>query len=200
MNPNTPIVLASGSPRRAEILRMLGLEFEVVRPDVDEQPRIDEPPPEYVARLATEKAEVVAALRPDALVIAGDTVVLLDSQMLHQPSDAAEAASMLGRLSGRPHEVLTGVAVRAPGNPVTSAVERTRVCFRALDEVEIAAYIQTGEPMDKAGAYGIQGRGAALVERIDGDYFNVMGLPVVALLRLLETVGFLYRFDRLDEF
>jgi septum formation protein len=189
-----PIVLASGSPRRSEILTMLGLEFEIVRPDIDERPRGDEVPSAYVERLAREKALHVAEMRADAVVIAGDTIVLLDGRMLHQPRDAKEAVSMIAALSGRTHDVLSGIAVKVPERPIASAWERTRVHFRDLDASEIEAYVETGEPMDKAGAYGIQGRGAALVEGVDGDYFNVVGLPVVAFTRLLASAGFAYRF------
>lgn len=189
-----PLVLASASPRRTAILDMLGLAHEVMPARVAEVPRPDEPPEAYVERLAREKAAAVAAARPDAIVLAADTEVVLDGEVLGKPVGAAAAVQLLLRLSGREHAVLTGVAVAAPGGEVHASVERTTVRFRAFGRADAEAYAATGEPLDKAGAYGIQGMGAALVSAVDGDYYTVVGLPVAGLLRLLERAGWRYRF------
>jgi septum formation protein len=189
--PAIPIVLASSSPRRRQLLALLGLEAEVLPADIDETWRNGEPPQEHAERLAREKAARV--VRPDAAVVAADTIVVLGGEILGKPADAAEARRTLARLSGREHEVFTAVAV-AYGGAVASGVSRTLVRFRPLDERTIAEYVATGEPMDKAGAYGIQGFGAVLVERIDGDYFTVMGLGLGLLVDLLRRVGLAYRF------
>src|SRR5690606_18898426 len=158
-----PLVLASGSPRRAQLLTMLGLTFDVVRPDIDETWREGEPPALHVERLAREKAQAVAASRPDALVIACDTIVVLDGDVLGKPRDAEDAVHMLMRLRGRDHRVETGIAVAAPGQRLESSAEGALVRFRHFDRVTAEEYVATGEPLDKAGAYGIQGLGAALV-------------------------------------
>jgi septum formation protein len=150
-------------------------------------------PAAHAERLAREKAAVVAAAHPDALVIGSDTIVIVDHDVLGKPRDSDEAVRMLQRLSGREHEVFTAVAVAVDGR-LFSELERVRVRFRPLDRNECLAYVATGEPMDKAGAYGIQGYGSALVESISGDYFAVMGLPVVRTLRLLERAGWRYEF------
>lgn len=192
--PETPaLILASSSPRRAELLRRLGLRFTIVPADIDETYLPGEPPAEHAERLAREKAEAVARRLPEALVIGSDTIVVVDGNVLGKPRDAEAADRMLASLSGREHEVCTGVAV-ASGGSVISSLERVRVTFRHLSDAERRQYIETGEPMDKAGAYGIQGFGSAIVESIEGDYFSVMGLPVVRLLALLEKAGYTYAF------
>lgn len=192
------IVLASQSPRRAELLRMLGLEFDVVPADIDETYLPGEEPGAHAQRLAREKAQVVAMQHPDAVVIGSDTVVIVDGDVLGKPGDAGAAVRMLLRLQARTHEVASGIAV-IYGGVVRSGVERVAVRFRPFDHAFAAAYVGTGEPMDKAGAYGIQGYGATLVERIDGDYFAVMGLPIARMLQLLQDVGIHYNFRELIE-
>ena len=191
------VVLASSSPRRRELLSLIGIAHEVRPADIDERPLPGEMPAAHCERLAREKA---IALSDDAgkgaLVIGGDTIVVVGDRILGKPRDEADAADMLRALSGRTHEVLTAVAVMREGR-VESGVERVLVTFRALDETEIAAYIATREPMDKAGAYGIQGYGATIVERIEGDYFAVMGLALTRLIRLIARVGVRYEFGRL---
>jgi septum formation protein len=186
-----PIVLASSSPRRRELLGLLGLSPLVVPSDIDETWRNGEAPAAHAERLAREKA--AAAGREGAAVVGADTIVVIGGEILGKPRDAAEARAMLRRLSGREHEVYTAVAVAHRG-AMASGVSRTLVRFRPLDEATIAAYVETGEPMDKAGAYGIQGYGAVLVERIDGDYFTVMGLGLGLLVELLGKLGLAYRF------
>ena len=190
------LILASQSPRRAQLLRMLGLHFDTIPAEVDETYVNGEEPGAHAQRLAREKASAVAAKYGDAVVIGSDTVVIIDGDVLGKPRDAAEAVRMLLRLQGRTHEVATGVAVACEGR-VAESVERVQVRFRAFDEAYAAAYVDTGEPMDKAGAYGIQGYGATLVESIQGDYFAVMGLPVVRLMRLLQQAGLHYNFREL---
>lgn len=190
------IVLASQSPRRAELLGRLGLEFEIRPAGVDETYIDHEMPADHAERLAREKAVAIAGSEPDALVIGSDTIVIIDSDVLGKPRDREEARSMLMRLSGREHEVYTAVAV-VRGERIESALERVRVRFRRLDRTECEEYVATGEPMDKAGAYGIQGFGSALVESIEGDYFAVMGLPVVRTLELIRRHGWRYAFGAL---
>ena len=189
------VVLASQSPRRRDLLALVGITHEVRPADVDESVRPGETPDAYVRRLAGEKARAVAGALgdPDAAVVAADTTVVIDGEILGKPADAAEARAMVRRLAGRTHEVYTGMAV-VRGGRAADAVERVAVTFRALSDHEIAAYVATGEPMDKAGAYGIQGYGATVVERIDGDYFAVMGLSLVRTVALLGAVGVAYRF------
>ena len=193
--PTAPLVLASASPRRRQLLEMLGLEHRVVPPDVDETRRPGEEPARYVVRLAREKALAVAGRQPGALVLAADTTVVLGSEVFEKPRTPAEAVAMLRSLSGRTHQVHTGVAL-ADGTRVEDALDVTDVTFRRLPEPELAAYVATGEPMDKAGAYAIQGLGAALIEGIRGDFFGVMGLPLRLVLELLERRGRPYRFTR----
>ncbi len=188
------LVLASSSPRRAEILRRLGLPFEVSPPEVAETFRAGESPEAAAARLAAEKA--AARARPGALALGCDTIVVDEAGMLGKPADRDDAVAMLGRLAGRAHRVHTGIALASPER-VERSVETTRVWMRPLDPREREEYVDTGEPMDKAGAYGIQALGAAIVERIDGDYFNVMGLPVQRLQELLLRFGWRYAFGRL---
>jgi septum formation protein len=181
-----PIVLASSSPRRRELLALLGLSFEVSPANIDESWRNGEPPAAHAERLAREKSE--AGARPGVAVVGADTIVVVDGAILGKPADAAEARVMLRRLSGREHEVFTGVAVGYEGR-MASGVERTTVRFRSLDDATIAAYVETGEPMDKAGAYGIQGVGAMLVRSISGSYTNVVGLPLSETVDLLTRAG-----------
>ena len=185
------LVLASGSPRRRQLLEMLGLEVEVRPPHIPEIRAPGESPRAYVERLAREKAASV----PGELVLGADTTVVVDGEVLEKPADAADALRMLHRLQGRTHQVLTAIALKTPRG-ILEATDVTAVAFRAADDDLLRAYVATGEPMDKAGAYGIQGYGAALVERIDGDFFSVMGLPVRRVLQLLEQAGYRYRFGR----
>jgi septum formation protein len=187
-------VLASASPRRAELLSRIGLPHEVRVAGVDESLRSDEPPREAADRLARAKAEAVSV--GAAITIGCDTLVVHRGEILGKPADAMEAIAILRRLQGEEHIVYTGIALSAPGR-MESAVESTRVWFRSLDPSECEEYVATKEPMDKAGAYGIQGFGAAIVERIEGDYFNVMGLPVRRLLDLLSRHGWRYAFGEL---
>jgi septum formation protein len=189
------VVLASQSPRRRDLLTLVGIAHEVRPADVDESVRPGEAPDAYVRRLAGEKARAVAATLADpaAAVVAADTTVVVDGEILGKPADAAEARAMVRRLAGRSHEVFTGMAV-VRGARAADAVERVGVTFRPLTDAEIAAYVATGEPMDKAGAYGIQGYGATIVERVDGDYFAVMGLSLRRAVALLGAVGVAYAF------
>ncbi len=188
------LVLASASPRRLELLRRIGLRPEVDPARIEEVPITDEAPEGYVARLAREKAEAVGARHPDALVLAGDTVVVLDDRILEKPGTPREAREMLRLLSGRDHHVLTALALRSPGG-LHGRVDRARVRFRTLDAAEIVAYVGTGEPMDKAGAYGIQGVGGALVQEIEGDYSAVVGLSLAGTVELLRRAGWSWRPD-----
>ena len=183
------LILASQSPRRRDLLRQMGLEFTVISPQIDEDAFADPDPAALVRTLSREKALAAARDRAeDALVIAADTVVVLDGQVLGKPRDRAEAEAMLSALSGRSHEVYTGVTV-CRGDRAVTETACTRVTFRTLSAAEIRRYVDTGEPMDKAGAYGIQGLGALLVEGIRGDYFNVVGLPVCLLGQMLAGFG-----------
>lgn len=189
------MVLASASLRRREILSRLGLAFDVRIPVVDESIAAGEDPADAAVRLAAAKAHCVPAA-PGELVLAADTLVVVDGEILGKPADAADAERMAALLSGREHTVFTGLAM-ATLDRAEYAVEGTRVWFRSLDGAERAEYVATGEPLDKAGAYGIQGFGAAIVERIEGDYFNVMGLPVQRFLELLRRHGWRYAFGSL---
>ncbi len=191
-----PLVLASGSPRRRELLALLGLRPDVVPADIDESVRNGERPEAYAERVAREKATAVHARRADAIVVAADTIVVLDWTILGKPATEIEAGAMLKKLQGRQHVVHTAIAV-AYRDELVSGVEATRVWIRPLDDATIRAYVATGEPMDKAGAYGIQGFGAVIVERIEGDYFTVMGLGLGRLVALLRDVGVAYRFGNL---
>jgi septum formation protein len=188
------LVLASASPRRAEILRNAGIQFEVCKTDVDETRLADEASGDYVRRLALAKARSAAAeyrgLGDEALVLGADTVVVVDADVLGKPVSQDDARSMLRRLSGRVHEVHTGLALLSSSGPKQRVVEEiTRVHFASLADREIEDYIGTGEPFDKAGAYGIQGIGGRYVTRIEGCYFNVMGLPLARLWSLLRQLG-----------
>ncbi len=180
------LVLASASPRRSELLRNAGISFQVEPAHVPEVPLPQETPLAYAQRLAREKALVVFARHPNEVVLGADTVVVVDNHLLEKPSDAEDAARMLRLLSGRSHQVITGVCVVARGFERTEA-EITEVSFSPLSDEEIAGYVRTGEPMDKAGAYGIQGIASRWVKGIEGCYFNVVGLPVHRVYRLLRA-------------
>jgi septum formation protein len=194
------LILASASPRRRELLEQAGYEFEVRPAHVNEDLRPGEDPIAYVIRLAREKAEAVLRLAGagpqtesgDLVVLGADTTVTLDNHILAKPEDEADARRMLALLSGRTHRVITGVAVATGSDPEIRcqvAAEVTAVRFLTLSAEEIAAYVATGEPMDKAGAYAIQGRAAKWIPRIEGDYFNVVGLPLALVASMLEVLG-----------
>jgi septum formation protein len=212
VTPLPRLVLASGSPRRRELLGGLGLDFEVRPPATDETPLPGERPEEMVERLAKEKA--IARLEPGELVLAADTIVVIDGKILGKPSDATDARSMLATIAGREHEVFTGVALaeiafgdglagrsgfEGDAHPDGDArhslprlafrIARTRVTMRPLSTREIADYVTTGEPLDKAGAYGIQGLGALLVESVNGNYLNVVGLPLPSVADCFADLG-----------
>jgi septum formation protein len=191
------IILASQSPRRADLMRMLALEFAILPADIDETYLQHEAAPAHAQRLAREKALVIAEKHPDALVVGSDTVVVIDRSVLGKPKDDDEAVSMLMRLQGRTHRVATGIAV-AQGDECIAETEIVRVKFRSFDEMVAREYVATREPMDKAGAYGIQGYGASLVESVHGDYFAVMGLPVQRMIRMFEQMGWHYNFSGLE--
>jgi septum formation protein len=193
MRTQARVVLASSSPRRRELLGLIGIPHTVVPSDIDESVLPEESPPAHAERLAREKAQTIARRDADAVVIGADTIVVIDGHILGKPRDEADARRMLATLSGRTHTVFTAVAV-AHGTDLVSGVEDVAVTFRPLTSTEIDAYIATREPMDKAGAYGIQGYGATIVERIDGDYFAVMGLSLIRLVRLLERAAVGYTF------
>ena len=181
------IILASGSPRRRDLLNQVGISHEVIVSNADET--IDGPPDEQVRILAQRKAEAVQDIAGnDAVIIAADTLVYIDGIVLAKPDSPQDAFRMLQTLQGRCHTVFTGVAV-LKGNNRRVFADATRVCFRSLSDTEINAYIATGEPFDKAGAYGVQDKGALLVDRIDGDYFTVVGLPVAKLAAALAEMG-----------
>ena len=184
------IILASKSPRRRALLEQMGVkDFRILTPDIDEHMDRELPPAELVRQISLEKAQAVAAQAdPNAVIIAADTVVALDGVVLGKPADEEEAFRMLSLLSGNRHQVYTGLTVLR-GEQVFSQWEETSVTFRPLTAEEIEAYIATGEPMDKAGAYGIQGYGAMFIEGISGDYYNVMGLPVCRLGQILGQLG-----------
>ena len=183
------IVLASGSPRRKELLTQMGLPFRVLVSDADETVDPSLPPAEQVALISRRKADAAAqAAGPDALVIAADTMVALAGRVMGKPHSPGEAAEMLSALQGKTHQVYTGLTLRQGGR-TESCVECTAVTFRPMTSAEVEGYVATGEPMDKAGAYGIQGLGGVFVEGIQGDYFNVMGLPICRLGTLLKTFG-----------
>lgn len=181
----TDIILASASPRRSELMTLAGFRFDVICADIDEIVPEKALPQEVVMSLALQKAQAVAKDHRKSAVVGSDTVVALDGKILGKPRSEKEAAEMLRSLSGRIHKVYTGVAIVC-GEKVTSFFEETEVEFYPLTDQEILDYVATGEPMDKAGAYGIQGRGAVLVKRINGDYFNVMGLPISKVYRELK--------------
>ena len=195
---NSSLILASGSPRRAEILGDAGIKFTVAPVDIDEEFFLfsadnsleTRDPGEVVRRLALEKARAVAANRSGAFVLGADTVVVLDGEILGKPESSANAVAMLHRLSGRAHEVLTGVAVVEPNGTIRTDFASTSVLFRKLERGEVADYVATGSPLDKAGGYGIQDSSLAPVESYDDCYLNVVGLPMCVTIRLLEKSGF----------
>ena len=194
----TRLILASNSPRRLDVLHQLGLNPVVRFPAVDEAYITGESPAAYVERLARAKAEVVAEKEPDALVIGGDTIVVSQNRLLGKPADEDAAVEVLISLAGRKHQVLTGLAISGQDGTV-SAVSGTEVRFRSFTEAEARRYVMSGEPMDKAGAYAIQGLGAALVAEIVGDYYTVMGFPVGTFLDLLLQSGWRYEFGSLSQ-
>jgi septum formation protein len=187
------LILASASPRRQELLRLVGVPFRVVPSSFDESTLDLWPPDKHVLDSSNAKAEDVAVGIEDGVVIGADTIVVADDQVLGKPTDEGDARRMLRMLSGRSHYVYTGICVVRRSGGVTDLVARdfvrTEVCFCSLSEAAIEAYVATGEPLDKAGAYGIQERASVLIEGIVGDYFNVVGLPVHRLSRLLADVG-----------
>jgi septum formation protein len=189
------IVLASSSPRRHQLLDMLKIEHVVDPADIDEEPASGEGAKALAVRLAREKASTVAARHPGKVVLSADTLVVLDSEILGKPLSPSDAKAMLRKLSGIEHRVVTAVAVAKDG-AVLDRCDVTRVWFRPLSEEVINAYVATGESLDKAGSYGVQGYGAALVDRIEGDYFAVMGLSLRLVVELLEEIGLPYRFTR----
>lgn len=178
------LILASGSPRRAEILTSVGWDFNKHVADIDETERDGESPESYVVRLACEKAAAVAGQYPGELVLGADTTVVIDGGILGKPVDLDDARRMLGLLSGNWHEVLTGVAVVRDGD-VTSGIQSTRVKFAAMNRNEIDFLAESGDPLDKAGAYAVQAEAALFIEGIEGDYWNVVGLPVSLVYRLV---------------
>lgn len=184
------MILASGSPRRRELLEGMGVDFRVIEPEIEERPREGESPASFVRRLAVEKARKVAEVHPSSWVLGADTVVVLEGEIMGKPRGASEAASMLRRLSGKVHNVLTAFALvnLAEGRQITG-LEITEVKFVPMDETDIRWYISTGEPLGKAGAYAIQGRGGVFVEWVKGSYSNVVGLPLAQLLPHLKALG-----------
>ena len=174
---------------------MLRIPFRVMRPDVDEHVLPGEAPDRYVTRLSRAKAEAVLARAPGELILAADTTVVLDGAIFEKPTSPAHAVEMLSRLQGQTHEVMTAVAVARDGD-LAQALDVSRVTFRPADRPTLEAYVATGEPLDKAGAYAIQGLGAPLIERVEGDFFGVMGLPLRLALDLLARFGRPYRFTR----
>ncbi len=199
------LILASASPRRQELLRNAGIPFTVDPADIPEVPEPGEQPKVFAERLAREKARVVAALHPDDFVLGADTTVVIDGEILNKPNDASDAARMLRLLSGRTHQVITGVCLvlptdklprrqvrtenRGPRKEVVRS-ETTSVTFAPLSDADIKFYVSTGEPMDKAGAYAIQGTASRWIPRVEGDYFNVVGLPVAMVYRMLRESAF----------
>lgn len=179
------VVLCSGSPRRKSLLESLGVSFTVYKPDIDESRITNELPQEYTMRLARMKAEEGASKFPGDVIISADTIVVIDGEILGKPSGREDAVRMLKKLSGREHEVITGLAVH--GHAVHVKAVHTLVKFRALTDEEISAYVMTGECDDKAGAYAVQGKGSLLIERINGDYYNVVGLPLCTLGEILKA-------------
>ncbi|MEP7324873.1 MAG: nucleoside triphosphate pyrophosphatase [Gemmatimonadota bacterium] len=184
-----PLILASSSPRRRQLLEMLGIPVQVIPSNIPEELQNGESPIEYSLRLARAKVSQV----PGSPVLGADTIVVLGREILEKPGDAGHALEILRKLQGQTHEVVTSVALRCDG-VVRDRTDVTRVTFRPADDEWLREYIRTGEPMDKAGAYGIQGYGAALIERVEGDFFGVMGLPIRLVLDLLAEAGYRYGF------
>ncbi|MCI0352935.1 MAG: Maf family protein [Acidobacteriales bacterium] len=194
------LILASASPRRGELLSNAGIAFVAHPVEIDESRQPGEPPVAYARRLAAKKARAAAASRPGEFVLGADTVVSVEQQVLGKPSDSADAARMLKLLSGRSHLVTTAVCLLIPEGPSEDVRhETTEVFFRPISNDDIRWYVATGEPMDKAGAYGIQGGAARWVEKIIGDYFNVVGLPVPLVLTMLEKSGFKFQVSRFEK-
>jgi septum formation protein len=183
------LILASSSPRRRELLTQVGLTFDIIPAHIDEKRRVSEDPTAYVQRLALEKAQTIHLLQSDAFVLGADTTVEIDGHALEKPADRADAERMLRALSGRVHHVHTGLALLSPHGQRTH-LETTSVRFSTVEEAELQDYLDSGEPYDKAGAYGIQVYAARWIPRIDGDYFNVMGLPLAATVRLLKELSY----------
>ena len=192
MPPSPSLVLASASPRRRALLEQLGIPLRIDPAHLDENVRTGEPAERYVLRLAREKAEAVQLRHPDDMVLAADTSVVLDGAVLGKPADADEALAMLRALSGRRHQVMTAVAVAGKGDRLVTAA----VTFAAADEAALRWYVSTGEPMDKAGAYAVQGIGGLLVERIEGSHSAVVGLPLVETVALLRESGYVLPWER----
>lgn len=188
---NNTIILASSSPRRAELLKTIGVEFEIAPSDIPERLHADEAPPDYIIRLARAKVIAVARRHESGLVIGADTIVVLDGRVLGKPENGEDAEQMLRQLSGRWHAVMTGVALYdiATRREVAD-YDKTLVRFAQLTDKEIEWYISSGEPMDKAGAYGIQGLGSLFIEEVAGNYFNVVGLPIPLIYRLARRLGY----------
>lgn len=184
------LILASGSPRRSEILNFVGWEFEKRVADIDETELLNEKPADYVQRLAREKAETVAAHYENALILGADTIVVIDEKIIGKPKDLADANRMLKLLSRRWHEVLTGVAlIKAEDSTSVVGIQRTRVKFAELSDAEVDFLVKNGEPLDKAGAYAVQAQAALFIEEIEGDYWNVVGLPINLVYRLCAQIS-----------
>ena len=184
------LILASASPRRAALLEIVGIPLRIVESRISERGELPAEPAAFAVTLSERKARQVAEQVKGGPVLGADTIVVLDGTILGKPRNASHAEQMLHWLSGRPHEVITGLTlISADGGEQISAHESTRVFFRTLNAEEISEYVRTGEPMDKAGAYGIQGKGALLVERIEGCYYNVVGLPLVRLMKMLKALA-----------
>lgn len=183
------LILASASPRRRELLTQIGLRFDVLPAHIDETRHPGEDPALYVQRLALQKARTLHSIHPEAFVLGADTTVELDSHALEKPTSRADAERMLRALSARTHHVHTGLALLSPTRQLTH-LETTSVSFAAIPEADLLHYLDSAEPYDKAGAYGIQGYAARWIPRIEGDYFNVMGLPLAATIRLLRVLGY----------
>jgi len=188
---NAILILASSSPRRQELLREAGILFEVDPARVNEELRAGEPPLIYACRLAAEKAQAVSRRHPQRWVLGADTIVVIDGEILGKPRNAEEAERMLRLLSGRAHEVTTAVSLAAPGQNAETRSRTTQVWFRTLSDDEIRNYVAGGEPMDKAGAYAIQGGAARWADRIEGEYTNVVGLPLTLVTEMLRKNGLL---------
>jgi septum formation protein len=185
MTSPAPLILASASPRRRELLAQAGYTFEVHAADIDETRRPEEDPAAYVQRLALEKAQAIQQRHVNARILGSDTTVVLNGDVLNKPKDRDDAARMLRSLSGQKHQVHTGVAYLA-GDIVRTHIETTSVFFTEIPEADLAYYLTTGDSLDKAGAYGIQGYAARWIRRIEGDFFNVMGLPIAATVRMID--------------
>ncbi|SUO96249.1 Maf family protein [Suttonella ornithocola] len=182
------LILASASPRRSQLLTQVGIAHQMIPANIDETPRLNETPIESVARFSHEKAAAIAARYPHDIILAADTIGILNGQLLGKPKDAAHAMEMLLQMSGKWHEVVTAFTVQAQAEIISQTVI-TKVRIRPADKKLLAAYIDTGEPLDKAGSYGIQGAGALLVEEIQGDYSAVVGLPLITVVNVLHRFG-----------